>query len=175
MLLLGQTDKKKEVLFKMFTLLSVLPAPPGGTPAELAQDGIDFFSTWIGRIGGIVAIVGALKFALAIKDDNDDGKMQAVLIMVSGFMIQSALNAGLLNIPATYTESVATAEFMSIMYFISKWIRRVGALGFFVGALSFGFAVKDNNAVTKVTGLKTMAAGATAMALSAASVLTQFV
>lgn len=174
MLLLEQTDKKGGFI-EMFTLLSVLPAPPGGTPAELAQDGIDFFSTWIGRIGGIVAIIGALKFALAIKDDNDDGKMQAVLIMVSGFMIQSAIYAGLLNIPATYTEAVATAEFRSILHFIGKWIHRVGALGFFVGALSFGFAVKDNNAVTKVTGLKTMAAGATAMALSAASVLTQFV
>ena len=34
----------------MFTVLSILPTPPSGTPAELAQDGIDFFSTWISRI-----------------------------------------------------------------------------------------------------------------------------
>lgn len=159
----------------MINILAILQAPPSGTPAELAQNGIDFFSTWIGRIGGIVAIIGALKFALAIKDDNDDGKLQAILIMVSGFMIGSAIDAGLLDIPTVYTDAAATAEFKLILQFISKWIRRVGAFGFFVGALSFAFAVKDNNAVTKVTGLKTMAAGGVAMALSASSVLAQFV
>lgn len=159
----------------MTILANILPTPPNGTPGQLAQDAIDFFGTWIGRIGGVIAIVGAVKFALSIKSDDPKEQLQAVLIMVSGFMIQSAMGAGLFDIPASYSDSAATTEFQSILKFIGKWIRRVGALGFFIGAISFGFAVKENNATTKITGLKTMAAGAMAMALSATSVLLQFV
>lgn len=159
----------------MAILPDILPTPlPSGTPGEIAQSAINFFSTWIGRVGGVVAIVGAVKFALSIKSDDPKEQLQAVLIMVSGFMIQASVGAGLFDIPATYTNAAATAEFKSILRFIGKWIRRVGALGFFIGAISFGFAVKENNAATKVTGLKTMAAGAMAMALSASSVLLSF-
>lgn len=159
----------------MVVLADILPSVPAGTPGELAQGAIDFFSTWIGRVGGVIAIVGAVKFALSIKSDDPKEQLQAVLIMVSGFMIQSAIGAGLFNVPATYTNAAATAEFHSILRFIGKWIRRVGALGFFIGAVSFGFAVKDHNATAKITGAKTMAAGAMAMALSSASVLYGFV
>lgn len=159
----------------MTILANILPPVPSGTPGELAQSAIDFFSTWIERVGGVIAIVGAVKFALSLKSDDPKEQLQAVLIMISGFMIQAAVDAGLFDVPATYTEAAATAEFQSILRFIGKWIRRVGALGFFIGAISFGFAVKENNATTKVTGLKTMAAGAMAMALSATSVLLQFV
>lgn len=159
----------------MAVLADILPTVPTGTPGELAQGAINFFSTWIGRVGGVIAIIGALKFALSIKSDDPKEQLQAVLIMVSGFMIQAAISAGLFNIPANYTDAAATIEFRSILKFIGKWIRRVGALGFSIGAISFGFAIKENNATTKVTGLKTMAAGATAMALSATSVLLQFV
>lgn len=158
----------------LMTIVPILPTPPNGTLGEIAQAGINFFSTWIGRIGGIIAFVGAVKFALSIKSDDSKDQLQAVLIMVSGFMIQSALGAGLFNFPASYSDAAATAEFQSILRFIGKWIRRVGALGLFIGAISFGFAVKENNAATKVTGLKTMAAGAVAMALSASSVLLSF-
>ncbi len=159
----------------MAVLADILPSVPSGTPGELAQDAIDFFSIWIGRIGGIVAIIGAIKFALSIKSDDPKEQLQAILIMVSGFMIQSAISAGLFNIPASYTDAAATAEFQSILRWIGKWIRRVGAFGMCIGAVSFAFAIKDNNAVTKITGLKTMAAGAMAMALSATSVLMEFV
>lgn len=159
----------------MAVLQNILPTVPTGTPSELAQGAVNFFDVWISRIGGVIAIVGALKFALSIKSDDSKEKLQAVLIMVSGFMIQSAAGAGLFNVPSVYTDAAATAEFQSLLKYIGKWMRRVGALGFFIGAVSFGFAVKDNNAATKITGLKTMAAGAMAMALSAYSVLLNFV
>lgn len=159
----------------MAVLADILPTVPTGTPGELAQGAIDFFGIWIGRVGGVVAIVGAVKFALSIKSDDPKEQLQAILIMVSGFMIQSAISAGLFDIPVTYTNAAATLEFRSILRWIGRWIRRVGALGFFIGAISFGFAVKDNNAVTKITGLKTMAAGAMAMALSATPFLYSFV
>ena len=58
------------LLSHLAAFLSFLPDPPTGTPNELAKDGIDFFQLWISRIGGIVAFIGAVKFALGVKDDE---------------------------------------------------------------------------------------------------------
>lgn len=162
------------MIHTIITLMNILPDVPTGTPSDLAQGAFNFFNVWFNRIGAVIAIIGALKFALSIKSDDSKEQIQAVLIMVSGFMIQGAAHAGLFNVPATYTDAAATAEFLSLLKYIGKWMRRVGALGFFIGAISFAFAVKENNATTKITGLKTMAAGALAMALSATSVLLGF-
>lgn len=152
----------------MLTILaSILPTPPSGTPAQLAAEGVGFFTTWIARIGGLVAFIGAIKFALSIKSDDSKEQMQAILVMVSGFMIVSAIrDLSIFNIPATYTEAAANAEFASILTFIGRWTRRVGALGLLLGAVMFGFAIKENNATTKVTSLKTISAGGLAMAVS---------
>lgn len=138
------------------------------TPSMAATDALDFFSTWILRIGGIIAFIGALKFALSIKNDDSKETLQALLIMVSGFMIVSAMNdLSIFKIPTgAYTDAAATLEFQSIMKFIGKWARRVGAVGMFIGATMFGFSIKDNNAAAKVTSAKTMAAGAIAMSVS---------
>lgn len=149
------------------TILAILPTPPGGTPADIAQNGLDFFSVWIARIGGLVAFIGAVKFALSIKNDDAKEQLQSVLVMVSGFMIVAAIrNLGIFNIPAVYTAAAANAEFASILQFIGVWIRRVGALGLFIGAIMFGLSIKENNAATKVTSLKTMSAGGMVMAVS---------
>lgn len=152
----------------MLTIMaSILPTPPSGTPAQLAADGLNFFATWIARIGGLVAFIGAIKFALSIKSDEAKDQLQSVLIMVSGFMIVSAIrDLSIFNIPATYTTAAANAEFASILTFIGRWTRRVGALGLLLGAIMFGFAIKENNATTKVTSLKTLSAGGMAMAVS---------
>ncbi len=151
----------------MNTLMAILPTPPTGTPAELAADGIEFFSTWIARIGGLIAFVGAIKFALSIKSEDAKEQLQAVLIMVSGFMIVSAVHSiDIFNIPATYSEAAANNEFAAILRFIGKWTRRVGALALLLGAIMLSFAIKDNNANSKVSSLKTISAGATAMAVS---------
>ncbi len=148
--------------------VTILPTPPNGTPAELATDGIAFFSTWIARIGGLIAFIGAIKFALSIKSDDAKEQLGAVLVMVSGFMIVSAVNnLSIFNIPSTYSTAAANAEFAAILKFIGKWTRRVGGVGLLIGSLMFGFSIKDNNAATKVTSLKTVSAGAMAMAVSA--------
>ena len=73
------------------TILAILPTPPGGTPADIAQNGLTFFSVWIARIGGLVAFIGAVKFALSIKNDDAKEQLQSVLVMVSGFMIVAAI------------------------------------------------------------------------------------
>ena len=155
----------------MYTLITVLanilPTPPTGTPNQLAQGGLEFFGLWIARIGGLVAFIGAIKFALSVKSDDAKEQFQAILIMVSGFMIVSAINnLGIFSMPATYTEAAANAEFQAIMRFIGSWTRRLGAFGVFIGAVMFGFAIKDNNATTKITGLKTFTAGAMIVSIS---------
>ncbi|MDE6848795.1 MAG: hypothetical protein K2O29_05015 [Ruminococcus sp.] len=153
----------------MFMMLaSILPDPPSGTPSEIAQTGITFFSTWIARIGGLVAFIGAIKFALSIKSEEAKEQLEAVLIMVSGFMIVSAVrNLAIFNIPSVYSDTAANNEFSAILGFIGKWTRRVGSLALLIGSMMFGFSIKDNNANGKVGSLKTISAGGLAMAVSA--------
>lgn len=153
----------------MITILaSILPTPPSGTPAELAETGLTFFGTWIARVGGIIAFIGAVKFGLSIKSDEAKEQLQSILIMISGFMIVSAIrDLSIFNIPATYTEATANAEFASILTFIGKWTRRVGVFGLLLGAIMFGLSIKDNNATTKVTSIKTISAGGMVIAISA--------
>lgn len=152
----------------MLNLIAILPTPPTGSPADIAQTGLTFFSTWIARIGGLVAFIGAIKFALSIKNDEAKEQLEAVLIMVSGFMIVSAIrNLSIFDIPSVYSDAAANAEFHAILDFISTWTRRVGAVGLLIGSAMFGFSVKDNNAGVKVTSLKTISAGGMVMAVSA--------
>ena len=145
-------------------LAAILPdtgAP--ANPAVLAQTGLTFFGTWISRIGGIVAFIGAIKFALSIKSDETRDQLPALLTMVSGFMIQAAIaNLGIFALATTDSETI----FQNLLLFIGTWTRRVGAAGTLVGAVMFGFAVKDNNAVGKVAALKTFAAGAIVVSVS---------
>ena len=153
-----------QLLQMLSPLAAILPVPPAGTPAELAQDGIDFFGRWIGNIGGIIAFIGAIKFALSIKSDEAREQLQAVLIMVSGFMIRAAVNdLGIFTLTSTDADTI----FANIMTFIGAWTRRVGALATLLGALMFAFAIKDENPGNKLNGLRTFAAGAICMSVSA--------
>ena len=132
-------------------------------PAALAQRGLTFFGTWISRIGGLVAFIGAIKFALSIKSDETRDQLPALLTMVSGFMLQAAIsNLGIFALGSTDAETI----FQNILLFIGTWTRRVGAAGTLVGAVMFGFSIKDNNAVGKVAALKTFAAGAIVVSVS---------
>lgn len=134
---------------------------------EIAENGITFFETWISRLGGLVAFIGAVKFALATKSDDAKEQLLAILTMISGFMICDAVgDLSVFDIPSYYGEYTANAEFQSILKFIGKWTRRVGAMGLLIGAIMFGLSVKDNNAATKITALKTIVAGAMVAALS---------
>ena len=150
---------------QVFPILATILPDTGApaNPAVLAQTGLTFFGTWISRIGGIVAFIGAIKFALSIKSDETRDQLPALLTMVSGFMIQAAIsNLGIFALATTDAETI----FQNILLFIGTWTRRVGAAGTLVGAVMFGFSVKDNNAVGKVTALKTFAAGAIVVSVS---------
>lgn len=50
-------------------------------------------------------------------------------------------------------------QFQAVVEFFAKWIKRVGLLVAFVGAVMFGLAIKNNDAEQKQGGLLTLVAG----------------
>lgn len=74
--------------------------PQGGTGAEAAyQSTINFFITWIRRVGWMVAFVGAIMFALSIKNHDAEQKQAGLLTMVAGFVVAAlCLASGMFNL-----------------------------------------------------------------------------
>ncbi len=155
-------------LFALLTaFFTAFPEAPSGSPADMAVEGITFFETWISRIGALVAFAGAVKLCLSLKNDDGREQLTAILTMVSGFMISAAVGGlGVFQIPNTYTEAAATTEFRSILSFVSRWIRRVGAAGFLFGAIMTAMAIKENNPAPKANGVQVMAIGGMIWAIS---------
>lgn len=58
-----------------------------GDGDEMFFNLIQFFATWIGRIGLVVGFVGAVMFGLAIKNDDADGKQRGLMTMAAGFIV----------------------------------------------------------------------------------------
>jgi hypothetical protein len=157
-------------MYDLSMLLAILPTPPTGTPQQLAAGAITFFTLWIGRLGGIVAAIGAIKFAISIKSEDANEKILAMMTMVSGFMITAAVT----NLDVfQFGAAGADAEFQAIMTFIGTWMGRVGALILFIGSIMFGFSIKDQNPAVKISAMKTIAAGGITSAI--AVILPQFV
>lgn len=153
----------------MDMILAFPPTVPTGDPATIVSKAITFFETWITRAGGLIAFVGAIKFAISIRTEDEKEMMTALLTMVSGFMIWEAVDTlDLFNIPEKYSEEAVKTTFESLTKFIGKWTGRVGVVGCFAGALQFGLGIKDNNATSKVIGLKGMTAGAIVTAIAGA-------
>lgn len=59
--------------------------------------------------------------------------------------------------PSSTTSS--DSAFKTVVDFFVKWMRRVGALIAFIGAIMFGLAIKNNDADQKQNGLTTLVAG----------------
>lgn len=77
----------------LMTTVSAFAAPSGGTSGgtvdgEAAFNSvIGFFADWIGRIGLVVAFVGGVMFALAIKNDDAEAKTRGLMTLASGFVV----------------------------------------------------------------------------------------
>lgn len=76
----------------IMTTISAFAAPSGGGSAndqgEAAfNEVIGFFATWIGRIGLVVAFVGGIMFALAIKNEDAEAKTRGLMTLASGFVV----------------------------------------------------------------------------------------
>lgn len=143
------------------TLMDILPTPPSGSPSEIFKNNIDFFALWIGRIGGLIAFIGAIKFALSVKSEDAKEQFTSLMTMVAGFMIIVAVNnMGIFKIPDKYDAKAANDEFHAIVSFIGKWTRRAGALVMMLGSVALMFSMKDENAGAKVIATRTITAGA---------------
>lgn len=67
---------------------------------------INFFADWIGKIGLVVGFIGAIQFALAIKNDDADAKTRGLMTMASGFVVFAiTLSLSLFGITKTSTTS----------------------------------------------------------------------
>lgn len=65
----------------------------GGAGEEQFKIVINFFATWIGRIGLIVGFVGAVMFGLAIKNDDADAKTRGLMTLAAGFVVFAVTKA----------------------------------------------------------------------------------
>ena len=150
-------------------MMDILPTLPNvSSPADALKDNIDFFFKLIGRIGGLIAFIGAVKLAVSVKSDDAKEQFTALMTMVSGFMIAIAVGQmNIFNIPKTYTDAAATKEFQSILSFIGKWTGRAGGVVTFLGLVALVMSIKDENAGGKATATRTITAGATIIAISA--------
>lgn len=54
---------------------------------------VGFFATWIGRIGLVVAFVGGVMFALAIKNDDAEAKTRGLMTLAAGFVVFAVTKA----------------------------------------------------------------------------------
>lgn len=57
------------------------------------QTVINFFITWLRRIGALVALVGAIMFALAIKNNDAEQKQNGLMTLVAGFVAVAVCTA----------------------------------------------------------------------------------
>lgn len=91
-------SKCKKVITTVTTMvtMAIMTAVPafaeggggGAVDGEAAfNQVIGFFATWIGRIGLVVAFVGGVMFALAIKNDDAEAKTRGLMTLASGFVV----------------------------------------------------------------------------------------
>lgn len=76
------------------------PAEGGGASLDNQTDGdtqfksvLTFFVKWIKRVGLLVAFVGGVMFALAIKNNDAEQKQTGLLTMVAGFVVAALCGA----------------------------------------------------------------------------------
>lgn len=48
---------------------------------------IDVLAKWIGRIGLVIGFIGAIQFAMGIKDSDADSKSKGLMTLASGFVV----------------------------------------------------------------------------------------
>ena len=83
------------VVSAMSALALAVPAFAEGGDAGVAQfdSVVEFFATWIGRIGLVVGFVGAIMFGLAIKNDDADAKTRGLMTLAAGFVVFAVTQA----------------------------------------------------------------------------------
>ena len=92
-------DKRKKIslglttfiVANMSTAVSAFAASGGGSISNEGDEAFfafeGFFSTWIGRIGLLVAFVGGTMFGFAMKNDEADQKQRGLMTLAAGFIV----------------------------------------------------------------------------------------
>lgn len=70
----------------------------GGTTGGKSSDDafqtvVNFFVKWLRRIGMLVGLIGAIMFALALKNNDAENKQAGLLTMVAGFVVAAICQA----------------------------------------------------------------------------------
>jgi len=69
----------------------VLAAPTGDASTGDAEARwnavIGFLMPWIGRLGGVVMLLGGIMFALGFKNDDADGKTRGLQTLIAGAIV----------------------------------------------------------------------------------------
>jgi hypothetical protein len=78
------------VVFSMFAIVAF--AAEGDSSATGTADGaideiISLLQEWIPRLGGMVAVVGAIQLGLGFKDEDSNGKTRGMQTMIGGAIV----------------------------------------------------------------------------------------
>ena len=68
----------------IFSMNSVLAE---GSSTNSIDGFITFVCDWLLKIGGVVALIGAVMFALGWQRDDAEGKSRGLMTMMAGFMV----------------------------------------------------------------------------------------
>lgn len=92
--------KRKRLAFRVTMMMATMMATAatafaddgGGSGSSAEAEAafgklIGFFALWIGRVGIVVAFVGATMFGFSIKSDDPEGKQRGLTTMVAGFIV----------------------------------------------------------------------------------------
>ncbi len=88
--------KRKRLAFRVTMMMATMMATAATAFADgdanseaegMFDEVVKFFADWIGRVGLVVAFVGATMFGFAIKSDDPEGKQRGLTTMVAGFVV----------------------------------------------------------------------------------------
>jgi hypothetical protein len=78
---------KKVLMVSAIILIVGLPTIAFANDGTALLDNLfKFIATWIGRIGGLVAFLGAIQFAFGWVQHNPDARLQGLTMIMAGFM-----------------------------------------------------------------------------------------
>lgn len=68
-------------------ILSMNSVYAAGSNTNSIDGFINFVCDWLLKIGGVVAMIGAVMFALGWQRDDAEGKSRGLMTMMAGFMV----------------------------------------------------------------------------------------
>ncbi len=68
-------------------ILGVTNVHAAGSNTSSIDGFITFICDWLLKIGGVVALIGAVMFALGWQRDDAEGKSRGLMTMMAGFMV----------------------------------------------------------------------------------------